>query len=219
MSLKVEHISFGYKGRSKADGTKQVLQDFSAEFPAGKITALTGNNGAGKTTLARIIMGILKQDQGHILLDGEPIDQLTMAQRGMRIGYVMQNPARQIFSVTVEEEMQYGLRNLSLPEEEIARRTTEYLQLFGLEQYRESFPVLLRHGETQRLVLAAILAMKPGYLILDEPTASLDLKRRKTLGDFLKQLDCGIIIISHDQTFIEATCDGQIRMEACHERS
>lgn len=194
-----------------------ILQDFSAEFPVGEITAVTGKNGTGKTTLAKLIVGILKPQSGKILVDGENISGESLAQRGMRIGYVMQNPERQIFSETVVEEMRYGLKNLNLPEEEIQGRVDAYLEFFGLSHHKESFPFILSHGEKQRLVLAAILAMKPKYLILDEPTASLDQKRKTVLGEYLKKMDCGIIVISHDKAFINTYCTNTIKMEAADE--
>ena len=187
MGLCVRELTFSYKNTDK-----KILDRFSAEFPENKITALLGGNGAGKTTLANLIMGILKPESGQILLNGEDITECTLAERGMKIGYVMQNPAKQIFSATVQDEMEIGLRNMNLSEEEIADRSAEYLAYFGLTHHKESFPFALSHGEKQRLVLAAILAMKPAYLILDEPTANLDFKNRKKLGEYLKVLNVAL---------------------------
>ena len=212
MGLSVKNLTFTYKNTDK-----KILDNFSAEFPDDKITALLGGNGAGKTTLANVIMGILKPTLGQVFLDEEDITNHTLAQRGTKIGYVMQNPAKQIFSETVQKEMEIGLRNLGLSEEEIGTRSEEYLEYFGLTHHKDSFPFSLSHGEKQRLVLAAILAMKPKYLILDEPTANLDFKNRKKLGEYLKGLDCGIIIISHDKTFVREYCQHIVEMEKCHE--
>ncbi|MGI6257004.1 MAG: energy-coupling factor ABC transporter ATP-binding protein [Anaerovoracaceae bacterium] len=201
MSLQVKGISFGYPGEKN-----KVIENFSSAFSSDKITGLVGPNGSGKTTLARIIMGILRPEEGMILLDGKDLATDTLAQRGKKLGYVMQNPARQIFSATVEEEMEYGLRNLGLPEEEISRRREKYLDYFQISHHRKSFPYTLSHGEKQRLVLAAILAMEPSYLILDEPTASLDRQRSALLGKYLAGLSSGIIVISHDEGFVEEYC-------------
>lgn len=212
MSLQVKNLTFEYKRSNK-----KVLDNFSAEFPFGAITAVTGRNGTGKTTLAKLITGILKPDSGSISVDGEDITGYSLAERGRLIGYVMQNPERQIFSTTVEEEMRYGLLNLGLSEDEIEKRVDEYLKLFEIDHHRNSFPFAMSHGEKQRLVLAAILAMKPGYLILDEPTASLDYKRKELLGKYLKKIECGVIIISHDRAFIKEYCTGVVEMEAANE--
>lgn len=104
MGLCVKNLSFSYKNTKK-----KVLDQFTAEFPENQITALLGGNGAGKTTLANLIMGIQTPDSGEILLDGENIVEQTLAERGVKIGYVMQNPAKQIFSSTVQEEKRWRL--------------------------------------------------------------------------------------------------------------
>lgn len=212
MSLEVKDITFRYQ---KDD--KLILDHFSAEFPDNEITAVTGKNGTGKTTLARIVTGILKPEQGDIIVDGTKINDYTLAERGRMIGYVMQNPQRQIFASTVEAEIRYGLVNLGLTEEEIQKRVDEYLSFFEIEQYRETFPFSLSFGEKQRLVLAAILAMKPQYLILDEPTASLDYKRKERLGQYLENINCGIIVISHDSGFVDKYCTRVVKMEKNYE--
>lgn len=212
MSLEVKDITFRYQKDNKL-----ILDHFSAEFPDNEITAVTGKNGTGKTTLARIVTGILKPEQGDIIVDGTKINDYTLAERGRMIGYVMQNPQRQIFASTVEAEIRYGLVNLGLTEEEIQKRVDEYLSFFEIEQYRETFPFSLSFGEKQRLVLAAILAMKPQYLILDEPTASLDYKRKERLGQYLENINCGIIVISHDSGFVDKYCTRVVKMEKNYE--
>lgn len=208
MSLEVKNITFKYK-----NSDKQLLSNFSASFEYGKITAVAGSNGIGKTTLARIIMGILKPDSGEVILNGMRVNDFSLAERGKRIGYVMQNPSRQIFSETVEEEVKYGLYNLGLSEDEIEKRAEQYLNCFGIADRRSDFPFSMSHGEKQRLVLAAIMAMKPEYLILDEPTASLDMKNKTVLGNLMHELECGVVIISHDSEFVERYCDDIIIME------
>lgn len=207
MSLHVKGITFSYPGEEE-----KILKNLTCHFDGGVITGLVGRNGSGKTTLARVIMGILKPQEGRILLDGRDIGEDTLAERGRKIGYVMQNPARQIFSTTVEEEVVYGLQNLGLPEEEIRRRAEHHLNYFELSHHRESFPFTLSHGEKQRLVLASILAMEPVFLILDEPTASLDNKRKALLGEYLKGLSAGIVLISHDEEFVGRYCGRVVEM-------
>ncbi len=207
MSLTLDNITFRY---GKKD---PVIRHLRTELPSEKITALTGPNGSGKTTLARIIMGILPQESGQIFWKGQCLDPLTIAQRGRRIGYVMQNPARQLFTETVEKEIELGLIQLDLPPREREARREEYLHYFGLEPYRDRFPQSLSGGEKQRLVLAAILAMDPEYLILDEPTSALDLGSRKRLGERLQELPCGMMIITHDQDFVKKYCPHIIEME------
>lgn len=202
MSLEVKGITFRYDPKLPA-----VLDDFSAGFERGEIAAILGANGAGKTTLSKVIMGILKPEKGSIFIDGQCMDGFSLAQRGRAIGYVMQNPARQIFSATVREEMEYGLANLGLEPEEIVKKSEEFLSLFDLTGYEDMFPFHLSHGEKQRLVLAAVLSMEPKYLLLDEPTSGLDRKRKQQLGAYLQKVcrekGCGIMVISHDLRFVE----------------
>lgn len=212
MSIKIDNITFRYDKKSKP-----VLDEFSAEFFNGQMTALTGKNGSGKTTLSRVIMGISKAEKGTVLIDGEDSKNLSLAETGRKIGYVMQNPARQIFSTSVREEIMYGLENLGLEDEEKESRAKEYLDYFDLSGREDDFPFSLSHGEKQRLVLASVLAMKPNWLMLDEPTASLDYMRREQLGEYLLKINreqgCGIIIISHDRDFVERYTGDRIRIE------
>jgi energy-coupling factor transport system ATP-binding protein len=214
VALKVSDISFSYKtGRCEA-----VIDELSADFPRGLITAVTGPNACGKTTLAKLLTGILRPDAGEILIDSESIAGMTLTEIGRRVGFVMQDPSRQIFKTSVEEEIYFGLNNLRLADEEKDKRAEEYLSVFGLEKKRGAFPFELSTGERQRLVLAAILAMKPDYLILDEPTSALDKGLRRRLGTYLKGAaerdGVGVVLISHDEGFVTDIADRRVALGA-----
>jgi energy-coupling factor transport system ATP-binding protein len=217
MSILIENISFSYP-----KGKDMVLDDFCEEFKKGGITAVTGPNGCGKTTLMKLILGIFSPQKGMIHIDGRDTSEMSLAETGRKIGYVMQDPSRQIFCTSVEEEMAYGLENMKLPADEIRKRCDYYLEYFEIGQYRQTFPFALSQGEKQRLVLAAVLAMKPDYLILDEPEASLDLYRRRLLREYLLKIraefDCGIIMISHDRNFISSCADREVGLKGRCER-
>jgi energy-coupling factor transport system ATP-binding protein len=210
--LQAKNISFHYP---KSD--KWILRNFSADFKKNEITAITGPNGCGKTTLSRVLVGIEKPQRGNVYLDDVDINQMSLAEIGKKIGLVMQEPCRQIFCTSVWDEVAYGLKNLNLSFEEIREKTHYYLKYFQLWEHRDKFPFEMSYGEIQRLVLAAVLAMEPEYLILDEPTASLDVFRQKLLGEQLlrvqKENRCGIIIISHDRKFIDEYAQNFINME------
>ena len=207
MAIEIKNLTFAYP-RSQTP----VFENFSANFPEKGITVMVGQNGAGKSTLIRCLMGILKPQQGEICIDGQNAAEMTLAQRGRLMGYVMQNPARQLFSATIEEEMQFGLKNMGLSADEIALRTETYLKMFHLAGREKEFPFNLSHGEKQRLVMAAILSMKPKYLILDEPTSGLDLKNKNQLAAYLKSVDAGVVMISHDHKFNDRVADRIFQM-------
>jgi energy-coupling factor transport system ATP-binding protein len=198
-----------------------LFDDFSAEFPRGAITAVTGPNGSGKTTLARLLVGILKPQSGEIYIDDRLVRNMTLTEVGGAVGYVMQDPSRQIFKTTVADEMMFGLHNKGTDANEAEKLADEYLELFGLSDRKEDFPFAMSTGERQRLVLAAVLAMKPSYLILDEPTASLDPGRRRILGRHLSKIiakdGVGVVLISHDKKFIANHADSTITLahKAC----
>ena len=212
MSFAVNRIFYRYPGTQD-----HILRGASAEFLPGVITAISGRNGCGKTTLVKILIGMLKPASGCVTLDGEDLSRKTIAQRGKKIGCVMQNPGSQMIGLTVREEVLYGLRNQGLPESEAEEKMKLYLDYFELSQRTEQYPLHLSLGEQQRLMLAAFLAMEPSYIILDEPTSALDGQRKKLLGSFLKkscQKGCGIILISHDRHFVAEYGDRSLILDS-----
>lgn len=206
MALTARNITFRYPG-----GKTNIIENFSCSFGRNKVTAVSGPNGVGKSTLAKILVGIHKPQDGQISVDGKNIEEMSLAEVGLRIGFVMQNPGIQLFSTSVKEEACFGLKNMNLDDDEIENRSMEYLSYFGLCDYLDKFPYDLSVGEKQRLVLASVMAMEPGYLILDEPTSALDYGKKKELGELLLKLKTsigtGIILISHDVGFVNEFAD------------
>ena len=194
-----------------------VLKNYSASFAPGEITALRGVNGCGKTTLTKLLAGILRPGQGTIHINNTDTSRLDLFEIGQSLGYVFQNPNRQLFCETVYQEVAFGLTNLKIPPEQIKEKTDYNLDYFGLSSYRDIFPGKLSHGEKQRLALAAVLALGTDYLVLDEPTTGLDVSRRGELGRILQDLrdkhGCGIIVASHDEGFISRYADSELVME------
>jgi energy-coupling factor transport system ATP-binding protein len=208
--IAAQQVSFAYgrQGRSVLDG-------FSAGFPTGAVTAVTGDNGCGKTTLVRLLTGVERPRAGRVTVDGDDLAPMSLAQIGRLVGCVFQNPARQLFCTSVREEMAYGLRAQGLDDDTVDARTREYLGFFGLLDHLDAFPLHLSHGEKQRLMLAVVLAMGPRYLVLDEPTTGLDLARRRSLGDELRQLadaGRGIVVVSHERGFVARYADAEVPM-------
>jgi energy-coupling factor transporter ATP-binding protein EcfA2 len=212
MALTAKALSYAYQ-----KGGALAVDDFSADFAQGKITAVMGPNGCGKTTLAKLLVGILKPLCGEVTLNGMALSGLTLAETGRRIGLVMQQPGRQLFTTSVAEEIAFGLKCLALGQEEIDGRVAKYLEYFGLQKYEDRFPFELSIGEQQRLVIAAVVAMQPACLILDEPTSALDRGRKDDLRTLLRSLsedeDVGVLLISHDERFVSCCADSVIAME------
>ena len=197
----LEKLSFRYP-KTEND----VLSGLSCTFEAGECVAVTGQNGCGKTTLVRLVCGMLRPTAGRISIDGEDTAKMDLFSVGRRVGCVFQDPSRQLFCTSVEEEVRFGLVNMGLPGNEIDERTARYLKLFRLEHLAGAFPRTLSQGERQRTVLAAVLAMGTRYLLLDEPTSGLDMRAREELGESLAELTrqgCGVIFVSHERPFIE----------------
>jgi energy-coupling factor transport system ATP-binding protein len=208
--IAAEDVGFRYRAASRP-----TLEHFSADFPAGAVTAVTGDNGCGKTTLVRLLTGIERPSAGRVLVDGLDLRPLSLAEIGRKVGCVFQNPARQLFCTSVREEMAYGLRAQGLDETEIEQRTEQHLGNFGLLGHLDDFPLHLSHGEKQRLMLAVVLAMGTDHLVLDEPTTGLDLPRRLALGRELRALAAGghgVVVVSHERVFVSRFADDEVVM-------
>ena len=161
----------------------------SIEISAGSRVAILGANGSGKSTLARCLNGIYVPQSGRVLVDGLNVgDPAATYEIRRRVGMVFQNPDDQLVSTSVETEIAFGLENISVPTTEMRNRVDETLETFHLAQYRKRHPHNLSGGEKQRVAIAAVVALQPQYLILDEPTSLLDPKAKRDINDLLTRL-------------------------------
>jgi energy-coupling factor transport system ATP-binding protein len=207
--IKLEHVNFSYFRNNP------VVKNISLQIEKQEITAITGPNGSGKTTLGKLIIGILKPEDGKIFIDGIDNSKMTLGQIGSRIGYLFQNPDCQIFTTTVIDELAFVLKFRGAEEKEIKKNISESLELFDLADLQNSYTFNLSQGEKQRLAIAAIMVNKPEYLILDEPTSGLDIERKAKLTVILKNLvqnGIGMTAISHDRTFVDLIATKKIKM-------
>ncbi len=181
--IRVEKLSLSYRGGLAA------LQAIDLHISPREDIALIGANGSGKTTLARCLNGLQQPQEGRVLVDGMDASDPTQF-RSIRqlVGMVLQNPDDQLVATTVADELAFGLENLALVSDEIHCRVEETLAAFSLEAYRRSPPHKLSGGEKQRVAIAAVVAMRPRYLVLDESTALLDPGERQQVAELLQWL-------------------------------
>lgn len=214
--LRLEGVGFCYpKGLP-------VFENVNISLSCRDTVALMGANGSGKTTLGKVMLGLLAPTSGRVLLEGKEVGKWPLAKRGSRIGYVFQNPEKQLFCPTVAEEIGFALSFQGLEPDRAKQRVEEMLARFDLAHCRDSFPFNLSQGEKQRLVLAGVMALAPDFVILDEPTTGLDRARKQVLADVLKRLadrGVGYVLISHDWEFCRSLCRRLLVLEegACHE--
>lgn len=184
-----------------------ALEGIDLTVSEGEFVIVLGRNGSGKSTLVKHINGLLLPSAGEVKVDERstsvPEDLSSIRQL---VGMVFQNPESQIIAMMVEEDVAFGPENLGLPREEIRRRVDEALKTVGLEGFSRREPHLLSAGQKQKVAIAGVLAMKPKYLVLDEPTSMLDPAGRQSILGSLHLLNHkqGMAIIHVTQFTAEA---------------
>ncbi|HEX7351713.1 DUF3744 domain-containing protein [Brachybacterium sp.] len=178
-----------------------ALSRVDARIARGEMIGVLGSNGAGKSTLARVICGFERTTDGQVLIGGADAASWSLAERGRRVGFVLQEPGQSISQPRVADEIALGMRTRGLDAEEIARRTTAVLEVCGLRPFRTWPLSALSHGQKKRVSIAAILALEPEVLLLDEPTAGQDHAHYTEFMEFLRRVnDAGttVVLITHD---------------------
>lgn len=177
-------------------GEREVLRGIDLTLAERRI-AIVGSNGSGKSTLARLLNGLIVPNEGQVLVDGLDTRKDARAVR-RRVGFVFQDPDVQIVYPTVEEDVAFGLKNLRLPRDEIARRVDAALERFGLTGHRSWPAHLLSGGQKQLLAIASVLVLEPAHVVFDEPTTLLDLRNRRAIARVIRDLPETAIVVSHD---------------------
>ena len=198
--LEVQNVTFRY---STQEEVPPALHNVSLRISAGETVAIIGQNGSGKTTLSKLLAAILHPTSGSVLVDG-----LSTTSKGealwmirQRVGIVFQNPDDQLVANTVIDDIAFGPENLALPRQEIVERVEEAMTLLGLEDYAQLPISELSVGQKQSVAIAGVLAMRPRYLLLDEPTTMISGQTARHLMETLHHLaqerGIGIIHITH----------------------
>ncbi len=181
------------------DGTK-ALHRVSLDITEGEYVLIIGQNGAGKSTLVKHFLNLLQLTEGVVKVGGVDTEEMSVSDLARRIGYVAQNPDNQIFNTSVGEEIAFALKNLDFDEEEVEARTVESLEAMGLTEVRDMHPLALPKGDRARVVIGAILAMKPEIIIFDEPTTGQDYRGAKYILEIsrdLHKMGKTVIVITH----------------------
>lgn len=182
-----------------------AILDINLEIKDGEFVGLIGHTGSGKSTLIQHLNGLLKPTQGTVIVNDVRIEKNTKDLKSVRqqVGLVFQYPEHQLFEETVQLDIAFGPKNLGLSQEEIDFRVREAAELVGLpfDEVKDRSPFELSGGQRRRVAIAGVLAMRPGMLILDEPTAGLDPRGRDEIFEEIKALHekggYTIVLVSH----------------------
>ena len=198
--IQLDHVGFAYPAQGA------TVRDVSFRIEKGEFAAILGANGAGKTTTLKLIDGLIKPTEGRVLIGGRYTRETRVSQRARQVGFLFQNPDRQICQNTVREEILFGLRAVrgDEGEEALKRRADAVLDDFGFTGEEEPFS--LSRGQRQRVALASILAVEPEILILDEPTTGLDYRECCHIMDRIMQMNkeqgVTVVMVCHDMEVV-----------------
>lgn len=196
--IEFDRVGYAYPGAEAL-----ALDAVSLALSPGEVLSVAGANGSGKSTLARLADGLLIPMSGSVTVDGiSTAEGARVWEIRSRVGMVFQDPDDQIVGTVVEEDVAFGPENLGVAPAEIRERVTAALAAVGLTGLERREPHLLSEGQKQRVAIAGALAMRPAYLVLDEPTAMLDPAGRRDVLDLIDRLahadGHGVLHISHD---------------------
>ena len=214
--IKLNHLTHIFYKESTKQEVK-ALDDVSLEIHEGEHIAVLGHNGCGKSTLAKHLNALLLPTEGTVEVDAvdtaSEADLWTIRQT---VGMVFQNPDNQLVATTVEEDVAFGPENMGMEPSIIRNRVDEALEAVGMQEYKDKGPHLLSGGQKQRVAIAGIIAMRPKYIVFDEPTAMLDPLGRREVMETMQRLNKeeGITIINITHFMEEAVlADRVIVME------
>jgi energy-coupling factor transporter ATP-binding protein EcfA2 len=201
MSIEVSHLSYTYPASDSP-----ALLDINLLIQPGEFVILTGPSGCGKTTLCRCFNGLIPHFyggdiNGEVKVEGFSVKEHTTSELSQYVGFVFQNPENQLFALSVEKDIAFGLENLCIPREEMRKRVYWAMDLVGIRSLKDKAPFELSGGQQQRVAIASILAMRPKIIVLDEPTSFLDPVAAHNFFEVVsmlnRELGLTIILVEH----------------------
>ena len=221
MSIEISHLTHLYNPGTAME--RKALDDVNIIINDGEFVAFIGHTGSGKSTLIQHLNALIKPTSGKILLDGEDInaDKSKLKAIRQKVGLVFQYPEHQLFEMTVFKDVCYGPKNMGLSEEEVNAAAEKALNLVGLDQsFYDKSPFELSGGQKRRVAIAAILAMNPRVLVLDEPTAGVDPRGRDeilgAIDHMHKETGITVILVSHSMEDVAKYADRIVVMNNGH---
>jgi len=199
--IETKNLTYTYPG-----GTKPSIRDASIKIEKGEFTLITGPSGCGKTTLCRCFNGLIPhfyqgELKGEISVVGLNVAKHPIYELATHVGLVFQNPENQLFALSVEKDVAFGLENIGIPREEMRKRVDWALKLADIYDLRERAPHELSGGQQQRVAIATVLAMQPEVIVLDEPTSFLDPLGAKKIFEVIyelnKTLGITVVLVEH----------------------
>lgn len=199
--IETKNLTFTYPS-----GTKPAVEDVLISIEKGDFVILTGPSGCGKTTLCRCFNGLIPHFyggklEGDITIAGFNVAKRSIYELARHVGLVFQNPENQLFALSVEKDVAFGLENFGVSRDEMRKKVDWALQTTGIEELRERAPYELSGGQQQRVAIACVLAMQPEIMVFDEPTSFLDpLGAQKifdVINDLNKKLGITVILVEH----------------------
>ncbi len=194
--LTVQRLSYRYP-----DGTP-ALHDINLQIAAGEKVALLGPNGAGKSTLLLHLNGVLRGQDGSVVIDGLTVNDQHIRTVRARVGMVFQDPDDQLFSPTVFDDVAFGPIHMGLQRAEVEARVERALAQVGMAGNEQRMPHHMSLGQRKRVAIATVLSMSPTLLALDEPSAGLDPRARRGLIELLQELPLAMLVSTHDMRMV-----------------
>lgn len=205
-TLEVTNLSFAYP-----DG-HQALHNVSLSIGAGEKVALVGPNGAGKSTLMLHLNGLLA-GEGSLAVAGLPVTKENLPLIRSKVGMVFQNPDDQLFSPTVFDDVAFGPLHMGYPEAEVRQRVERALAQVDMAGFGQRLSHHLSIGQKKRVAIATVLSMDPEILVLDEPSAGLDPRARRSLIELLRELPLTMLVSTHDMLLVQELFPRMIVMD------